>query len=164
MSPSLQDVRHSLIACALAWAPAMVLAQSATGVQRLAWLAGCWAAEGAEAGSVEHWLPPAGGSMLGLSRTVKNGRTREFEFMRITEAADGRLLYTALPSGQRETTFGQLSLGEAEVVFENPQHDFPQRVIYRGVGADRLQARIEGQRQGVARGVDFPMRRTACTP
>lgn len=137
---------------------------AAAGIDQLAWLAGCWSAEGAEPGSAEHWMAPAGGLMLGTARTLKNGRVREFEFMRIAEAADGRLQYTALPSGQRETTFAQRALTDAEVVFENLQHDFPQRVIYRRVGSDRLQARIEGQRQGVERGIDFPMRRVACTP
>ena len=45
-----------------------------------------------------------------------------------------------------------------EVVFENPTHDFPQRIIYRK-GADRsVTARIEGVIDGKARGVDFPFK------
>jgi hypothetical protein len=136
----------------------------AAGIERLAWLAGCWTAEGGEPGSVEQWMAPAGGQMLGMARTLKNGRVRESEFMRIAEGPDGRLQYTALPSGQREASFTQATLAEAEVVFENLQHDFPQRVIYRRQGGDGLLARIEGQRQGALRGIDFPMRRVPCAP
>lgn len=43
---------------ALAIAPAM--AQAPASIEGAAWLAGCWRADGREAGSVEHWLAPAG--------------------------------------------------------------------------------------------------------
>jgi hypothetical protein len=45
------------------------------------------------------------------------------------------------------------------VTFENPAHDFPQRVIYKLTAPDKLGARIEGMRNGNLRGVDFPMTR-----
>ena len=34
-------------------------------VADLQWLAGCWSQDGREAGSVEQWTAPAGGTMLG---------------------------------------------------------------------------------------------------
>ena len=40
--------------------------------------------------------------MLGLGRTVKGGKTVEHEFMQIRHAADGKLIYVALPSRQKE--------------------------------------------------------------
>ncbi len=46
-------------------------------------------------------------------------------------------------------------------MFENPAHDFPQRVIYRRLGADAVTGRIEGQIGGQARSVDFPYKRGA---
>jgi hypothetical protein len=52
----------------------------------------------------------------------------------------------------------------AELVFENPEHDFPQRVIYRQEPAGRLRARIEGHREGLPRAVDFAMTRVPCDP
>jgi hypothetical protein len=144
---------------------AAAAAQPAAGLfEPVAWIAGCWAAEGREPGSGEHWMAPAGGTMLGMSRTVRGGRTIEFEFIQLRAGPDGRLAYIALPSGQRETTFTLKSAGADEVVFENPQHDFPQRVIYRRRGERELVARIEGRRGGTGpeRGIDFPMRRTPC--
>jgi hypothetical protein len=130
----------------------------------LAWLAGCWQREGGEPGSVEHWLAPAGGTMLGISRTVKNGRTVEHEFLQIRSNAEGRLVYIALPSRQREATFTATGVDGGAVSFENPQHDFPQRISYRLLPGDRLAARIEGQRggQGPMRAIDFAFRRVAC--
>lgn len=138
-------------------------AASADGdVTSLAWLAGCWSPEKGDPGSVEHWLPPAGGTMLGVSRTVKNGQTVEFEFMQLRVNAAGKLVFIALPSGQKETTFVASSVGKDSVTFENPQHDFPQKVIYRLESAGRLIARIEGNRGGTPRGFDFSMRRVSC--
>jgi hypothetical protein len=128
----------------------------------LAWLAGCWKAEKGERGSGEQWLPPAGGTMFGVSRTVKNGKTVEFEFIQVRLNAAGKLVFIALPSGQKETTFVASSGGKESVTFENPEHDFPQKVIYRLQSDDRLVARIEGTRDGKLRGVDFPMQRVAC--
>jgi hypothetical protein len=137
-------------------------AAQAQTVDQLAWLAGCWASERGEAGSGEQWMAPAGGTMLGVSRTVRGARTVEHEFMQIRTGADGKLVFIALPSGQRETSFPLASIGEREVVFENPQHDFPTRVSYRLQADDRLVARIEGQRDGKPRGIDFSFKRIAC--
>jgi hypothetical protein len=128
----------------------------------VAWLAGCWAQQGREAGSVEQWTAPAGGLMLGMARIIKNGRVVEFEFMQMRADADGKLNYIAQPQGRPPTTFKLLSEGEAEAVFENPAHDFPQRVSYRRTAPDRLVARIEGEMNGKARGIDFAMQRAAC--
>jgi hypothetical protein len=128
----------------------------------VAWLAGCWAQQGREAGSVEQWTAPAGGLMLGMARTLKNGRATEFEFMQIRADAQGALTFIAQPQGRPPTDFPLLRHGEADAVFENAGHDFPQRVLYRREAADRLTARIEGRVNGKDRGIDFPMQRTAC--
>jgi hypothetical protein len=148
--------------------PTLLLAAGAT-VQAqpdplapVAWMAGCWAQQGREAGSVEQWMAPAGGLMLGMARTLKNGRVVEFEFMQIRADADGQLIYVAQPQGRPPTEFRLLRQGEAEAVFENPAHDFPQRVIYRLAAPDRLAARIEGTVNGKERGIDFAMQRVAC--
>ena len=127
----------------------------------LHWLAGCWAIQGGESGSEEHWLAPAGGALLGVSRTVRSGRTIEYEFMRIEESDPGQLTFIAHPSGQPEATFRLLRLAASEVVFENNAHDFPQRITYR-LGKGSLVARIEGAQEGENRSVDFPMDPIPC--
>lgn len=131
---------------------------------RLAWLAGCWAAESGERGSGEMWSAAAGGTMLGISRTVKKQQTVAHEFMQIRSQPGGGLVFIALPSGQSETRFAMIALSASEVIFENATHDFPQRVIYRRTGPETALGRIEGMRHGVARGIDFPLRRASCPP
>ena len=129
---------------------------------KLGWLQGCWAADGADPGSVEQWTSAAAGTMLGMSRTVKGGKVRAFEFMQLREDQPGKLTFIAQPSGQAPTTFSLLRESEYEFVFENLAHDFPQRVIYRRAGEDALHARIEGMSRGALKGIDFPMKRIKC--
>jgi len=74
----------------------------------------------------------------------------------------GQIAFIAHPSGQSEASFPLVRLSGQEAVFENPQHDFPQRVIYRRDG-ELLTGRIEGSEGGETKGFDFPMRSQPCT-
>ncbi len=131
---------------------------------RMRWMAGCWERRTAQSVTIEMWMAPDGELMLGASRTVAGGVTREFEQLRLHAAGD-TLVYTASPSGQRETAFRSTQVSDSGFTVENPAHDFPQRILYQRRGADSLVARIEGPGQGgVTRGIDFPMRRVVCTP
>lgn len=129
-------------------------------VQALGWISGCWENTCGKRYNEEHWMKAAGNTMLGMSRTINDGRTREFEFLRIHEDK-GDIYYTSKPSGQPEASFKLISWKENEAVFENPTHDFPQRIIYRRDCA-ALQASIEGKMNGQERGVDFLFTRAKC--
>ena len=132
---------------------------------KLGWLQGCWAPEGAggpDRGSVEQWTGAAGNVMLGMARTIKGGALRSFEFMQLREDQPGKLTFIAQPNGKPPTTFTLLRQSETEFVFQNPGHDFPQRVIYRRKGDTALHARVEGTVKGKLEGIDFPMTRVRC--
>jgi len=151
------------LALALLLVAAPAVQAEGTELAKLAWLGGCWQSEGGEPGTVEQWLPLAGGSLLGVGRTVKQGKTVAHEFMDIRAQADGTLAFHAQPSGRPPETFPVLRLTDTEVVFENLQHDFPQRVIYAIEGGNnKLNARIEGLRNGSLRAIHYPMRRVSC--
>ena len=152
----------TLVATLLMGLPSLESAQEPASVDDLAWLAGCWASVGGEAGSGEQWTAPAGNTLLGVSRTVQNSETVAYEFLRIRETEAGEIEYIAKPSGQEEATFIMVRLSEGEVVFENSGHDFPQRIIYRLKAGGNLEARIEGEVKGEVRMVEFPMKRVDC--
>jgi hypothetical protein len=130
-------------------------------LEDFAWLAGCWENDRAGRVGEERWTKPKAGMMLGTGQTVKDGKTVEFEFMRIHEEK-GDILFTAKPSGQPEASFKLVSYKDGKAVFENPQHDFPQRVIYGKQPDGSLLARIEGEMAGQQRGIDFPFKRAKC--
>lgn len=149
----------TLFAMALAAAPP---APPPGEIDKLGFIAGCWTLTRPNGTKIEEqWLAPAGGAMIGMSRSVRDGKLREFEFMRILPAADGKLQYVAIPSGQAEAAFPMREIGENAVTFEAPEHDFPQRILYRLVDKDTLVARIEGSVGGQARSADFPYTRCA---
>jgi len=124
------------------------------------WMTGCWELTRNGRHIVEQWMSAEGGTLLGMSRTVANGQTREYEFLLIRHGANG-LEYVAKPSGQPEGTFTATRVSPSEVVFENMAHDFPQRILYRRDG-NTLLAATEGTVQGQARRVEFPYTRAAC--
>ena len=90
----------------------------------LAWMAGCWELTRDGRHVIEQWMPAEGGTMLGMSRAVANGKTVEYEFLLIRPGPNG-LDYVAKPSGQAEGTFTAGRVSATAVVFENPAHDFP---------------------------------------
>jgi hypothetical protein len=111
----------------------------------LAWIAGAWQMEpGGKRQIEEHWTQAAGATMLGMSRTVAGEKTVEFEYLRIEQRADG-IFYVAHPQARCPATDFKLTRASAnEAVFENPQHDFPKRIIYRKGADNSLTAIVDG--------------------
>ena len=137
---------------------------AAQDVSRLSWLSGCWQSDAkSETNFVsEIWTKPAGETMFGIGRTIKNGKTTAFENLRIVRQ-DGTLFYIARPSDAKvDTPFKLKTLSEKEAIFENPEHDFPQRIIYRLGENNTLVARVEGTKNGKTSGFDFPFVRIKC--
>ena len=131
-------------------------------ISDLRWMTGCWAATGQESGSIEQWSSPAGGTMFGFSRVVSNGKTVAFEYLRIVTEERGVIALIASPSGQETARFELKEMSENKVVFENPDHDFPQTIIYQLDVDENLVGRIEGSIDGAPRAADFPMKRMSC--
>lgn len=131
-------------------------------VSALSWLTGCWQSESMAPGSGEQWVLQGDGVLYGVSRFVKNGKIGVGEAMQIRAQKDGKLAFFAQPAGQQPAVFPLLRMTESEAVFENLQHDFPQRIVYRLEDSENLAARIEGLRKGELRTITFPMHRVRC--
>ena len=82
--------------------------------------------------------------MMGMSRTIADGKTVAYEFLLIREDEQGGIQYVAKPSGQPEASFKLVKSGPKEVVFENPTHDFPQKISYRLEPDGSLLAELAG--------------------
>ncbi|MFO0931089.1 MAG: DUF6265 family protein [Planctomycetota bacterium] len=100
----------------------------------VAWLSGTWTGALGRASLEERWGPATGGAMLATSKTVAGGRMVEFEYLRIVER-DGGLVYVAQPGGRPPTEFVATAVDATSATFENPSHDFPQRIRY-ALGTD----------------------------
>ena len=124
-----------------------------------AWLAGSWEGEFGGGKFEEHWLAPVGGVMIGMGRVTSDGQTQFTEFLKIVQEGE-EISYRAIIEGQPEVAFKLTKHEGGEAVFENPQHDFPQRIIYRLEKDGSLFARVEATKEGVTRGEEFRMKRT----
>jgi hypothetical protein len=137
------------LALLIATLPAAEKPLSLSGLQ---WLSGSWKLEANGKLIEEHWTKPAGGTMIGMSRTVANGKTVAFEFLRIEQRGDN-VVYVAQPQGAPPTEFPLVQSTASELAFANPQHDFPQRIRYRRNQDGSVTARIEDA--SGKKGVDF---------
>ena len=127
-------------------------------LDQLAWMAGSWGGPDGTAAVEEVWLPPKGGLMLGLGRTVRDGKAVEFEFLRIEQQGE-TLVYLASPGGRPATPFPLAAIDATGVVFESAL-EFPRRVSYRKNADGTLTARIEGTRGGRPAAKEWTWRRT----
>jgi hypothetical protein len=137
------------IAAAIVGSAALVPVRAGESVDanRLSWMAGSWTGAHGKLETEEYWIAPKGGCLLGLHRDVAGDRMVSFEYLRI-ETTPGGLVYVASPKGGPSTPFRLVECGEKRVVFENPEHDFPQRILYWIAEDGAMHARIEGPKDG----------------
>lgn len=141
--------------------------QQRASLPAVSFMAGCWEMRVPAQNIVitEQWMAPSGDAMLGMNRTLKNGKMSEFEFLRIIEKS-GTLYYVALPSANDSpTSFELKSVSATSVVFENLGHDFPQTITYSLTGTNALTAAVEGKgsERPRRRRIEFPMKRIKCS-
>lgn len=130
---------------------------SGTELNELAWMTGYWTADQDATRAEEVWLAPRGRLMLGLHRDVTGDTRTFFEYLRIEERDDA-CVYVASPRGKSATEFRLVEMGSGRAVFENPVHDFPQRIIYWREG-ETLHARIENVNVGEDRTMQWTWHR-----
>lgn len=94
------------------------------------WMTGAWEKVDGENWADEFWTPPRGGMMIGASRSGSGDRLGFWEHMRVVREADGKLAFWAIAADQKPVRFVAIKTGPNEIIFENAQHDFPQRIRY----------------------------------
>lgn len=154
MMCSLTSPRALALLCLCALPIAATADDEPVSVATLTWLVGTWVHEEGEFTSEHIWIEPRGQVMLGIQRDTRAGQTRHVEFIEIRERSDG-LVYHVYPIGQTPTDFRLVWADERRAVFENPEHDYPQRILYWIEGEDTLVARIEGKVDGQIRGSEW---------
>lgn len=119
----------------------MAQAPPSVRVDDLGWLSGTWESTNGERWIEETWSAPRAGMMIGFTRHGVGDVLHEFEFSRLQAGEDGVITYFAQPQGRPAVPFRLVRSEGAEAVFENPAHDYPQRIHYRRDG-DTMMASI----------------------
>lgn len=131
-------------------------------LQTLRFMTGCWRGPAGRGAILEeYYTAPAANLMLGVSRYVREGKVIDYEFTSI-EQHDSDVVITPRPKDQSPASFRLRRLTDGEVVWANPEHNFPQVISYRRVAPDSLVARIEGPGPQGTRAMEWRMARAEC--
>jgi hypothetical protein len=122
----------------------------------LNWLLGTWETQGEERKVVENWTKESDTAMKGTGVFLSHGDTTYMEKLSI-EMRDGDIFYVAdVPQNPEPVPFKLTSYKDSEAIFENPEHDFPQRITYTLQPNGSLHARAEGtEKDGKYRSEEF---------
>ena len=123
--------------------PLAIALLAAAGPADLAFMKGAWEGVSGPLTFEERWTEEAGGLMLGVSRTLKDGRAVSFEFLRVEFRKDG-IFYVAQPGGGPRTDFKLTASDGKSATFENPQHDHPKSIRYSLASDGSLKAELDG--------------------
>lgn len=154
-------MRAALLLLALAGAQASPPAPAPASLAALEWLQGCWSGQSDGRYIDEQWMEPRGGSMLGMSRTVTIGGDMVAYELAVIRSEGSGVVYEARPAGQPAHVFRMTTLSRNVVTFEDPAHDFPQRIGYLR-HATGVTAWVEGTANGTSRKIAFEYRRARC--
>ena len=105
------------------------------------WMTGTWASREADNWADEYWTSPRAGIMMGSSRSGEGDKLQFWEHMRIVREADGQLAFWAMAGDQIPVRFVAMPKTGKKIVFENADHDDPQRIRYWREGKE-LKAQI----------------------
>ena len=130
-------------------------------LEKMSWLVGSWEQKLPDGTLVETWEKQNDSTFIGGSYFVKGKDTIHSESVILTQKKED-LFYIPTVTGQNNDepiTFKLTSDAENTFTFENPAHDYPQKVTYKKVNDTNLLASISGKQQGKESTESYPMKR-----
>ena len=130
-------------------------------IKKAKWLIGEWKCVTTKRVLHEVWWVKNDSCLAERSYFLKNADTVQLETVNLEEH-QGKLFY--IPTLKDENNgkpvlFKQTSATQNQLVFENLEHDFPQKITYTRITADSLLAETSGIVNGQFRNVQFPMKK-----
>jgi hypothetical protein len=150
-----------LIMCCIAFAHTSYAQQKSSSIAQAKWLIGSWKNQSAKTLDIETWKKLNDSTFVGGSYSLAGTDTVSSEHIRLEQHA-GKLYYIPTVKNQnngKAVTFTLTSANQKQLVFENPEHDFPQKITYTQITKDSLLAEISGLRKGKLKAIQFPMKR-----
>ena len=114
------------------------------------WLIGTWENKTEDGVLTESWQKVNDSTFSATSYFIKNDDTLHSEKITLVKKGE-MLLYSATVNGQnndKAVDFGSTTESENKLVFENPSHDYPQKITYSKGANNTLTAEISGNLQG----------------
>jgi hypothetical protein len=130
-------------------------------IESARWLLGSWENRTAEGIAIEQWKSENDSVFAGNSYFIIGNDTASAESITLEQQGDN-LYYVPTVKGQNNdqaVVFVLTISTENRLVFENPKHDFPQKITYHSITEDSLLAEISGTIEGKEKTIPFPMTR-----
>ena len=127
-------------------------------IKSISWLMGRWENKSAEGTMTETWVQLNDSVYSGKSIFMEGKDTQFVETITI-EQRGNEVFYIPVVKNQNDgkpTMFKLTNANGSKVQFENPEHDFPQKISYELFG-DSLFAEISGLMEGKPHTEKFPM-------
>lgn len=129
--------------------------------EKMDWIEGKWENIADSSQFYESWEKISDSIFRGEAFVIAGGETVFSEKIGI-ERNGGDIFYLANVSDQNGGTtvpFKLISSSETELVFENKEHDFPNKITYKKISENSIEAKIEGTSHGKTRVEYFPFGR-----
>jgi hypothetical protein len=129
--------------------------------EKLKPLSGLWITKRTNGDIYERWERTGQSEFTGKSYKIVKADTVKLETMRLYRTGN-EIIFAPVTAGQndeKEVLFKLKSIQGNKFVFENLQHDFPQRIVYHIKSQDSLDAYIEGQIEAKNKRIDYPYSR-----
>ena len=118
---------------------------------------GKWKMESSKAEVYEEWIVSSETELIGKSFSIEGSEEFVSEILYLKKFGE-QWAYVAVPEGQNITLFAIVDYTPKKFVFENLEHDFPQRIIYEFHKDGKLTAAIEGTVNGESKRKEFSFR------
>jgi len=131
-------------------------------IKSAVWLIGTWENNSDQGNLSETWKKENDSTFSGQAYFIKTDDTLHHESIVMKQTGED-LLYIPTVQGQnngKPVTFKLTQATAKQLVFENPQHDYPQKIIYQQITKDSLVAKISGIQQGKPSSEEYPMKKT----
>jgi hypothetical protein len=131
-------------------------------IKSVNWLLGKWESNVYQGSLSENWKKSNDSTFQAESLFIKEKDTLHFESITLQQKGQ-ELIYTATVKGQnndKPVSFKMTSETAKKLVFENPKHDYPQKITYTLINKDSLVAEISGTQLGKPSSEKFGMKKT----
>lgn len=128
-------------------------------LENASWILGTWQNKSPEGIATESWNQENDSTYSGSSYFVINKDTVSSEAISLEQRGED-LFYIPIVKEQNEgkaVKFKLSSASDKELIFENPAHDFPQKITYKKMSNDSIVAEISGKMEGKYHAQLFPM-------
>lgn len=126
------------------------------------WLLGQWENKSDDGNLLETWKKVNDSLFVGEAYFIKEKDTLHSEKIQLKQKGED-LFYIATVKGQnndKPVTFKYNDTIQKLLVFENPKHDFPQKIMYSQITKDSIVIQISGMQQGKPSSERFSMKKT----